>query len=57
MVPVYPLLLFGGTGVHVELQRGQFVLSMEGGWIQFVCEAHEVREEDISRNDNTSYSS
>ena len=31
MVPVYPMILFGGTGVEVSLQRGKFVLSLEGG--------------------------
>ena len=31
MVPVYPMVLFGGTGVEVTLQRGKFVLSLEGG--------------------------
>ena len=31
MVPIYPMVLFGGTGIEVVLQRGKFVLSMEGG--------------------------
>jgi hypothetical protein len=31
MVPIYPMVLFGGNGVDLSLQRGKFVLSMEGG--------------------------
>ena len=44
MVPVYPMVLFGGTGVDVSLQRGKYVLSMEGGWIKFVCATFNVAE-------------
>ena len=44
MVPMYPMVLFGGTGVEVIMQRGQFVLSLENGWIKFVCESHIIAE-------------
>lgn len=44
MVPLYSMVLFGGLGVQVELQRGQFVLSMEDGWIKFVTHSHTVAE-------------
>ena len=44
MVPMYPMVLFGGTGVEVIMQRGQFVLSLENGWIKFVCESHVIAE-------------
>ncbi len=44
MVPVYPMILFGGSGVTVELQRGQFVLSLEDGWIKFVAAEHRMAE-------------
>ena len=44
MVPVYPRVLFGGTGVDGSLQRGKYVLSMEGGWIKFVCATFNVAE-------------
>ena len=44
MVPMYPMVLFGGTGVDVVMQRGQFVLSLENGWIKFVCETHIIAE-------------
>lgn len=44
MVPLYPMILFGGTGVEVELSRGQFVLTMEDGWIKFVASGQRVAE-------------
>lgn len=44
MVPMYPMVLFGGTGVEVIMQRGQFVLSLENGWIKFACESHVIAE-------------
>ena len=44
MVPMYPMVLFGGTGVEVIMQRGEFVLSLENGWIKFVCESHVIAE-------------
>ena len=44
LVPIYSMVLFGGFGVDVELQRGQFVLSMEDGWIKFVTFSHVIAE-------------
>ena len=44
MVPIYPMILFGGTGVDVDLQRGQFVISMEDHWIKFICDTHVIAE-------------
>ena len=44
LVPIYSMVLFGGFGVDVELQRGQFVLSMEDGWIKFVTFSHVFAE-------------
>ena len=44
LVPIYPMILFGGFGIDVELQRGQFVLSMEDGWIKFVTFSHVFAE-------------
>ena len=41
---VLRVVLFGGTGVDVVMQRGQFVLSLERGWIKFVCETHIIAE-------------
>ena len=38
------MVLFGGYGVEIELQRGQFVLSMEDGWIKFVTFSHVIAE-------------
>ena len=44
MVPMYPMILFGGTGVEVIMQRGQFVVSLERGWIKFLCQSHLIAE-------------
>ena len=44
LVPIYSMVLFGGFGIDVELQRGQFVLSMEDGWIKFVTFSHVIAE-------------
>ena len=44
MVPLFPMILFGGTGVELELQRGHFVLNLEDGWIKFVTADHKVAE-------------
>ena len=44
MVPMYPMILFGGTGVEVLMQRGQFVVSLEKGWIKFLCQSHLIAE-------------
>ena len=44
MVPMYPMILFGGTGVEVIKQRGEFVVSLEKGWIKFLCQSHLVAE-------------
>ena len=44
IVPIYSMVLFGGYGVEIELQRGQFVLSMEDGWIKFVTFSHVIAE-------------
>ncbi len=44
LVPIYSMVLFGACGVDIELQRGQFVLSMDGGWIKFVTHNHTIAE-------------
>lgn len=43
MVSVYPLVLFGGGQVNMELQRGAFVISLDDGWIRFSAASHQVR--------------
>lgn len=45
MVSVYPLVLFGGGQVNVQLQRGAFVVSLDDGWIRFVAASHQVKEQ------------
>nr|XP_056709065.1 putative ATP-dependent RNA helicase DHX57 [Euleptes europaea] len=44
MVSVYPLILFGGGRVNVHLQKGEFVVSLDDGWIRFVAASHQVAE-------------
>uniref|UniRef100_A0A4W5KEL6 Putative ATP-dependent RNA helicase DHX57 n=1 Tax=Hucho hucho TaxID=62062 RepID=A0A4W5KEL6_9TELE len=44
MVSVYPLVLFGGGQVNVELQKGEFVISLDDGWIRFAAASHQVAE-------------
>ncbi|XP_036402780.1 putative ATP-dependent RNA helicase DHX57 [Megalops cyprinoides] len=44
MVSVYPLVLFGGGQVNVELHRGEFVISLDDGWIRFAAASHQVAE-------------
>ncbi|XP_065487852.1 putative ATP-dependent RNA helicase DHX57 [Caloenas nicobarica] len=44
MVSVYPLVLLGGGQVHMQLQKGEFVISLDDGWIQFVATSHQVAE-------------
>ena len=42
MVSVYPLLLFGGGHIAVDLSRGNFILSVDDGWIRFMADSHQV---------------
>lgn len=42
MVSVYPLVLFGGGQVNVELQKSEFVISLDDGWIRFAAASHQV---------------
>lgn len=44
MVSVYPLLLFAGGHIDVDLSRGNFILSVDDGWIRFMADSHQVAE-------------
>ncbi|XP_072032670.1 putative ATP-dependent RNA helicase DHX57 [Amphiura filiformis] len=44
MVSVYPLLLFGGCSLHVDMERGKFIISLDDGWIRFKVNSVEVAE-------------
>ncbi|XP_035667918.1 putative ATP-dependent RNA helicase DHX57 [Branchiostoma floridae] len=44
MVSVYPLLLFGGGNLRIDLEAGNFVISLDDGWIRFIAASHEVAE-------------
>ena len=42
MVSVYPLLLFGGGNLTIDLFKSNFVLSLDDGWIRFMVTTKEV---------------
>ncbi|XP_022087605.1 putative ATP-dependent RNA helicase DHX57 [Acanthaster planci] len=44
MVSVYPLLLFGGCDLSINLDRGKFIISLDEGWIRFSVATVEVAE-------------
>ncbi|CAB4056568.1 DHX57 [Lepeophtheirus salmonis] len=44
VVPVYPMILFGQSNIRVELVKGQFVISMDDGWIKFVTSTQNTAE-------------
>ncbi|XP_056281028.1 putative ATP-dependent RNA helicase DHX57 [Pseudoliparis swirei] len=44
MVSVYPLVLFGGGQVNMELHKGEFIISLDDGWIRFAADSHQVAE-------------
>nr|XP_024217915.1 putative ATP-dependent RNA helicase DHX57 [Halyomorpha halys] len=44
MVPVLALVLFSGGSLKVELNCGQFVVSIDEGWIMFTVESNEIAE-------------
>ncbi|XP_062600658.1 putative ATP-dependent RNA helicase DHX57 [Saccostrea cucullata] len=44
MVSMYPLLLFGGGSISVDLEKGNFVLSIDDGWIRFLADSPKVAE-------------
>ncbi|XP_041352034.1 putative ATP-dependent RNA helicase DHX57 [Gigantopelta aegis] len=44
MVSVYPLLLFGSGVISIDLEHGDFVLSIDDGWIRFLVKSHEIAE-------------
>ncbi|KAG8123113.1 hypothetical protein E2320_018549 [Naja naja] len=44
MVSVYPLILFGGGRVNMQLQNGAYVVSLDDGWINFVAASRQVAE-------------
>ena len=42
MVNMYPLLLFGGGSISVDLEKGNFVLTIDDGWIRFMADSTKV---------------
>lgn len=44
MVPVIALVLFSAGSLKVELNCGQFVVSIDEGWIMFTVESNEIAE-------------
>lgn len=43
MVSVYPLVLFGGGQVNLDQYKGEFLISLDDGWIRFAAPSHQVR--------------
>lgn len=43
VVSVYPLLLLGGGQVNVRLHKGEFLVSLDDGWICFAAASKQVR--------------
>lgn len=43
MVPAFPLVLCGGSDIHIKLHQGSFVIEVDDGWIKFVCDSHKVK--------------
>ena len=50
MVSVYPLLLFGGGNLTIDLFKSNFVLSLDDGWIRFMVTTKEVSASIIQRS-------
>ena len=44
MVPLLPLVLFSGSDVTIELHGGDFIISLENGWIMLQASSHAVAE-------------
>ncbi|XP_069788016.1 putative ATP-dependent RNA helicase DHX57 isoform X2 [Narcine bancroftii] len=44
MISLYPLVLFGGGQINVELRKGQFIICLDDGWIQFAAASHQIAE-------------
>lgn len=42
MVNMYLLLLFGGGSIFVDLEKGNFVLIIDDGWIRFLVDLIKV---------------
>ncbi|XP_062238663.1 putative ATP-dependent RNA helicase DHX57 [Platichthys flesus] len=44
MVSVYPLVLFGGGQINMELFKGEYIISLDDGWIRFAASSQQVAE-------------
>ncbi|XP_071787163.1 putative ATP-dependent RNA helicase DHX57 [Asterias amurensis] len=44
MVSIYPLLLFGGCDLSIDLDKGRFIISLDEGWIRFSVASVQVAE-------------
>ena len=44
MVTVYPLLLFGGANISIDMYQGDFILSVDDGWIKFLASSPQIAE-------------
>ncbi|XP_055843477.1 putative ATP-dependent RNA helicase DHX57 [Episyrphus balteatus] len=44
MVPMFPLVLFSGSDLRIELHSGEFLVLLEEGWIILKAQNHEIAE-------------
>ena len=44
MVPLFALALFGGGRMSLEMDRGEFLIFVDNGWLAFKVNSREVRE-------------
>lgn len=44
MVPLLPLILFSGSDMKIELHDGDFIISLENGWIIIKASSHDEAE-------------
>lgn len=44
MVPMFPLVLFSGSDLRIELHGGEFLVLLEEGWIILKAHNHEIAE-------------
>uniref|UniRef100_A0A3Q1FUL6 Putative ATP-dependent RNA helicase DHX57 n=1 Tax=Acanthochromis polyacanthus TaxID=80966 RepID=A0A3Q1FUL6_9TELE len=44
MVSVYALVLFGGGQINKDIHKGEFVISLDDGWIRFAASSNQVAD-------------
>ena len=49
MVPLFALALFGGGNMTLEMDRGEFLIFVDNGWLAFKVNSREVCASDADR--------